>query len=411
MNTVARDIFQAIHEGKWLKIEYKNKEEQITKYWIGICDINVRKRSLSVEGLHLGQYSVCHFDCIFIDSIRSSQVIEGSYCPINQKLVEDISLNPHKYKTVFDHIPNLKILNYLETCNRMDTVPYYDNFELIRYIDRDSFQGENYQLSQEQFREIVKHFEYKMEKTKPNNGRLTIQRLAINVLSIHTNRGLYALAYRKLNLDVKRHVLRPDEEITLCTEFKVEGKKESIRYYLDAEEYELLNDFENNQEKIKNIITARNRQIMGVDDMPYIIGIGAEIALELHDEYKAIIEMYHKGEVTFPMKAFFGDLLERPRRSKTYPIALINKNINLDQLLAIHNAMKYPVAYIQGPPGTGKTNTIINTIVTAFFNNRTVLFLPIIIYRLIQYFINCLIWSTTETKFRFRRCVWGMIQK
>ena len=36
--------------------------------------------------------------------------------------------------------------------------------------------------------------------------------------------------------------------------------------------------------------------------------------------------------------------------------------------------MKYPIAYIQGPPGTGKTNTIINTIVTAFFNERTVLF-------------------------------------
>ena len=36
--------------------------------------------------------------------------------------------------------------------------------------------------------------------------------------------------------------------------------------------------------------------------------------------------------------------------------------------------MKYPLAYIQGPPGTGKTNTIINTIVTAFFNERTVLF-------------------------------------
>ena len=68
------------------------------------------------------------------------------------------------------------------------------------------------------------------------------------------------------------------------------------------------------------------------------------------------------------------ELLERPRRTKAYPIALINKNINLDQLLAINNAMKYPLAYIQGPPGTGKTNTIINTIVTAFFNNVTVLF-------------------------------------
>jgi len=28
---------------------------------------------------------------------------------------------------------------------------------------------------------------------------------------------------------------------------------------------------------------------------------------------------------------------------------LINSNINLDQLLAIHNGMKYPLAYIQGP--------------------------------------------------------------
>lgn len=38
MNNVNRDIFRAIHEGKWLKIEYKNKNEQITKYWIRIMD-------------------------------------------------------------------------------------------------------------------------------------------------------------------------------------------------------------------------------------------------------------------------------------------------------------------------------------------------------------------------------------
>ncbi|MDR2943772.1 MAG: AAA family ATPase [Methanosarcinales archaeon] len=46
----------------------------------------------------------------------------------------------------------------------------------------------------------------------------------------------------------------------------------------------------------------------------------------------------------------------------------------MDQLLAINKAMKYPLAYIQGPPGTGKTYTIVNTIITAFFNERTVLF-------------------------------------
>ena len=84
--------------------------------------------------------------------------------------------------------------------------------------------------------------------------------------------------------------------------------------------------------------------------------------------------MYHRDKASIPIRAFFGDLLNRPVRRKQYPITLIDKRINLDQLLAINNAMKYPAAYIQGPPGTGKTNTIINTIVTAFFNEKTVLF-------------------------------------
>ena len=67
-------------------------------------------------------------------------------------------------------------------------------------------------------------------------------------------------------------------------------------------------------------------------------------------------------------------MIKEPASRKVFPIALLNKQINLDQLLAIHNAMKYPLAYIQGPPGTGKTNTIVNTLVTAFFNEQTVLF-------------------------------------
>ena len=59
---------------------------------------------------------------------------------------------------------------------------------------------------------------------------------------------------------------------------------------------------------------------------------------------------------------------------QSYPLALLNNKVNLDQLLAINNAMRYPLAYVQGPPGTGKTNTIVNTLTTAFFNERTVLF-------------------------------------
>lgn len=374
MKSIYRDIFRAIHEGKWLSIEYHNKEGQNTKYWIGIRDLNVSKRTLSVEGLHLGKYSIDQFEYILIDSITASQVVEGSYCPINQRLVRDIYLNPHKYNTLFDNTANLKILSYLEMCNRMDAVPYAQDFELVRYLDRESFTGECYELNEEQFRTIVKNFQYKTTETEQTNGKLRLQQLAMNVLSIHTLKGLYPLAYRRLFLDVKRRVLQPAEEITICTEYTLDGTRQNIRRYLDADDFELLKDFEANQEQIKDCVTRYNSQVQGVDDMPYIIGLGMDIILDLHKEYKAIIQMFHEDKVTIPLKAFFGDLLNRPNRTKAYPITLINPRVNLDQLLAMHNAMKYPVTYVQGPPGTGKTNTIINTIVTAFFNEKTVLF-------------------------------------
>nr|MDE7308707.1 DUF2726 domain-containing protein [Lachnospiraceae bacterium] len=278
------------------------------------------------------------------------------------------------YKILFDNTANLKILTYLEMCNRMDTVPYYSDFKLIHLLDRESFQGENYHLSDKQFKEIVKSFQYKAEEKNRADGRLKLQQLAINVLSIHTNKGLYVLAYKKLQLDVKEKVLKPEQNIIICTQYTLNGNTEHIRKFLDADEYELLNDFEKNQEQIKNCIMKYNGLTTGIDDMPYIIGLGFDVVLDLHNEYEAIIEMYHSDQTTIPIKAFFGDLLRRPTRTKSYPMALINKKINMDQLLAINNAMKYPIAYIQGPPGTGKTNTIINTIITAFFNEKTILF-------------------------------------
>lgn len=389
MDTIRRDIFKAIYEGKWLAIEYRNRQHQVTRYWIGIRSLDIARRALSVDGLHLGKYSLMQYDTIYIDSILSSQIIEGSYCERNEALVEDINVNPHKYKALFGHVPNLKVLDYLEDCNRMDATPYRSDFALIPYLDRQSFCNGIYPLNDWQFRKVVQEFQFRAERMEegPESGgfggkaaggmvkkRLSVQRLAMNVISIHTPRGLYVLAYRKLNLDVKAHCLRTGKDIVVCTEFTVNGARESIRRYLDGEDYGLLQDFEANQELIKDAITRVGRKGLGVDDMPYVIGLGMDIALDLRREYHAILEMYQKGQAPVPVQAFFGDLLERPRSRRAVPITPLNRQVNLDQLLAINHAMKYPVAYVQGPPGTGKTNTIINTIVTAFFNGKTMLF-------------------------------------
>lgn len=374
MNKVCHDIFRAIHEGKWLRVEYENKAGEITKFWIGIHEIDVKGGRLIVDALNVSNFQFGERYSIFVNKITTSELVDGSYCPVNKRLVDDILMNPHKYKSLFDNVANLKILNYLEMCNRMDTTPYYSEFALVKKLDRDSFTGEVFPLTIEQFQEVVKNFRFKMDEKRRDDGRLRIQQLAMNVLSINTQKGLYVLAYKKLNLDVKNRILRPDKEITICTEYILGENKESIRKYMDADEFELLEDYEKNQEKIKDCIAKHTKLVMGVDDMPYIIGIGMDVVIDLHGEYQSIVQMYEGKNVTVPIKAFFGDLLSKPVRNKVYPMALLNNNVNLDQLLAIHNGMKYPLAYIQGPPGTGKTNTIINTIVTAFFNDRTVLF-------------------------------------
>ena len=374
MDNICRELFRAIHEGKWLKIEYKNKNEETTRYWISVVDLEPYTRVLKVDGLHLGCYTVNRFEKIYIDSIISAEVVDGSFCERNEKLIEDIAINPEKYVNIFEQNANLKILSYLEMCNKLDGNTYETDFELIHYLDRDSITEAAYELSEEQFKLIVKYFQYNKDKKKFESGGLQIKNLAINVLSVHTNRGLHVLAYRKLGLDVKARALKPDKEITICTQFTIAGEVQNIRKFLEAEEYELLSEFEKNQEVIKDAIASHLQGCEQVDDIPYIIGLGIDVALDLNSEYKANLDMYEADEVSIPIKAFFGELLAKPRRSKAYPIALINENINLDQLLAINNAMKFPCAYIQGPPGTGKTNTIKNAIITAFFNETTVLF-------------------------------------
>ncbi len=113
------------------------------------------------------------------------------------------------------------------------------------------------------------------------------------------------LAYRNLNLDVKNKAFKPDEDITICTQFTIGGEQENIRRYLDADEYELLSDFEKNLEKIKDAITEKNGARAVVDDMPYVIGLGMDCALNLHEEYKAILDMYEKRAGDFSNPGIF----------------------------------------------------------------------------------------------------------
>ena len=352
-------------------MEYRNKQQNVTKYWIGIKNINPYKKLLIVDGLNVATSEMKELN-LYYDSIIDANLIEGSFCKINSKLLEDIEEHTSRYSFIFNNVANLKLLDYYSECNKLDNTPYRNDYKLIDELDVDVIGEGDYNLSNEQFDHLVKVYNYDAKNKSQNKMPRSVS-LCMNICSIHTKKGLYVLAYKKLLFDVKNRTLTQDDEVSVCREFTVDGVKISAHWFLDADEFQLLDKFEENAELIKDLITKNNPEYNGVDDMPYVMALSRDFTINLDEEYNAILKMYEDNTVTYPIKAFFGDLTDKPRRIKNYPLALYNDKVNLDQLLVIHNGLKYPVLYVQGPPGSGKTNTILNTVVTAFFNNKTVL--------------------------------------
>src|SRR5699024_1326386 len=174
--------------------------------------------------------------------------------------------------------------------------------------------------------EIVRNFQNRIESRSGRKKR-QIRQLGMNLLSVHTDRGLYVLAYQPLGLDIENRTLRPVDKVVVCREFTVDGVKVSAHAFLDAEDYALLDEFEKNAEEIKDRMTQTCSWIQGVDDMPYLVAIGREVLVDLEHEYRGISRMFDAPEgegVTPPIQAFFRQMVARPRRRKSFPLALLN---------------------------------------------------------------------------------------
>ena len=368
MRAIGRELFRAIHEGYWLSVEYQNQKKEVKRYWIAVKGLSPEKGRILADGMQLGKYCITELN-LYIESFLEAKALKGTYAPVNEALVKSIRENPERYKSVFGEIANLKILSYLSDCAKMDQSPYASKPKLISHVDDEVLREGELNLTGEQFDQIVRGYE---KESKYRNAILKMKQFAMNIISLHTRRGKYVLAFQPLRLDVKNRKLRAGDDIVICTEFTVNETRESIRKYLDPDEQELLFDLKNNAEKIRTAIMANNPNVI-VDDLPYLFEISRDLNVHLDSEYEGIYRMYESGDVPVPIQAFFGEITAHSRQRKSYPFALVSRRVNLDQLLAMNHAMRYPLSYVQGPPGTGKTMTIVNTIITAFFNRRTVL--------------------------------------
>jgi hypothetical protein len=106
---------------------------------------------------------------------------------------------------------------------------------------------------------------------------------------------------------------------------------------------------------------------------PELVVLGYE-QIDISGIYDQIHADYQKKELQVPLKAFFQNLSLLDRKNRKEPhIVLYDRNVNIDQLRKVYNALKFPITYVQGPPGTGKTQTILNIIVNCMANAKTLL--------------------------------------
>ena len=141
---------------------------------------------------------------------------------------------------------------------------------------------------------------------------------------------------------------------------------------MDVDEF--IKGFKENYHERTKLIRDHLKKGETFDDTPEIFLLEREYTVDLTKTFEEIENNYHNNTLTIPLKSFFGNITKRNNiRRKEPSIVIYDKRVNINQMRVIYNALKYPVTYVQGPPGTGKTQTILNVILSAFFEGKTML--------------------------------------
>jgi superfamily I DNA and/or RNA helicase len=365
-NNISMLIGKAIREGKYLNITYKNKNGEVSPFWISILDIN------SKDELWVNMFNVTKDDPIknakiFISRIKSAEILKFSHCDVPEKLVK--KLENDESLQIYDFNRFDKILNYYLECYKTNKDPFLYKSYLIPGVDITELSSRDpYQLTDEQQKQIIKEI-YHNDYNKHYDYDLALSEFSIDLRS----RGKFVIAYRKLTFDPVNKKLHLGDKTHFNSNFYIDGIKHTLSYYTDISQ----SDFEAMYGKDKSEAIELLRGNFGISELPNtrpeIVVLGFS-QIDISGVYDTIDSDRQSEEMQVPLKAFFQNLSLLDRRNRKEPhIVLYDRNVNIDQLRTIYNALKYPITYVQGPPGTGKTQTILNIIVNCLINSKTLL--------------------------------------
>ena len=374
MKRIELVISEGIKRGKWIDISYRNNQKEITYYWIAIKDIDLKNKKLYVYIFNDNKSLDSLEAIIYFDNILSARILEFTTFKTPEELIK--KLESHliesewlKYET-FDN----NILKYYLKCSELDNDPFQKDTFLINGIDKNILLAKKeILLNEEQEKQIINYI--KQYDSRKLNGELYY--LILSFLAIEDNEKEYIVLYYDIRFNPLTKLLSINDIPRINQSFLIKGKKHSLISYIDIDPNEFTNNITKKLNEYLEIYTEliranlRNNEI--INQMPEFMILERNISANLQPTYNIIEEKIKNNTLDYPLKAFFGNSNRFGAKRKEPSIVIYDDKVNIDQMRVIYNTMKYPITYVEGPPGTGKTQTILNIILSAFFNSKTTL--------------------------------------
>lgn len=374
MNSVAIELSRSIKEGKWVSIQYHNRNQEDTFFWIAIKNVIPNTRKLIVDMFNSEKSLECLEEKeIAFDSIREAHCIEGTTCEIQIDLINQIINNYASFSFLEFTGINTRILQYYKACYQNDRSCSVHNYQLLAGLDIDVLTDQTFKLTTQKFHEIIKLLHIQLSQNK-KQGQQDIVRLGINILGIIDKETLIPYVYRELLLNIKEKsfYVAKENSYNLLIDDTDSSKKYRLSNFFDGDLSYFMYNYDTLHTEFTNNIISNLPYYLKLDERPYLFELHKKIHVSLEKEYEQIAVHIQNNTLSNPLSIFLGKTnTEKSRKGKN--ILLLNSSINVNQLRVIYNALIKDVLYVQGPPGTGKTNTIINLITSCFLNKQKVL--------------------------------------
>ena len=367
-------LSEGLKKGKWIDISYKNSQNEITYYWIAIKDIDLINKMLNVS-IFNDRKSLNIIDTtIKFENILSAKILEFTTYETPLELIQKIESNREDAKWLKYDSFNNNILRYFLKCNELDNDPYQKDTFLIPGVDKNILL-KNKQIILNDIQEkivlnYIRKYDAKKIQSEYNN-------LVLSFLSIEENGKKYIVLYYDVQFNPSSKKLSINNIPRINRSFLINAKRHSLTSYIDINPQEFVDNITNHLDYYlsyyTDLIRANLRKTEIINQMPEFMILQRDIKANLIDTYNIIEEKIENGTLDHPLKAFFGNVNRFGAKKKEPSIIIYDDKVNIDQMRVIYNTMKYPITYVQGPPGTGKTQTILNVILSSFFNSKTTL--------------------------------------